>query len=248
MTLTLAENRQEARLSPEETVRRIREGAEDLRNTFIEQYQPFIAATTARLISAPAQGRDEFSVAMEAFNEAIDRYDPVRSRSFLSFCDLIINHKVIDYIRSNKKHSLTYPFTYFEAVGNEELVERAVAANPTILSENMEIKEEIAVFKDRLAGFGIKLADLVQCAPRHIDSRVMCAMLARKITASAELAEKLERTGQLPVTALLECVRVGRKAVVNNRKYIIAIYIILTSGMEIIKSYVAFMQEGVSVK
>lgn len=251
MTLSLAEQKQELqepRLSPEETVRRIRGGADELRSPFIAQYRPFIASATARLINAPAQGRDEFSVALDAFNEAIDRYDPAKNKSFLSWCDLVINHRVIDYIRSNRKHAQAYPFTYYEAAGNEGLIERSVQQNPSILTENMEIKEEIFAFKERLAAFGIKLADLVECAPRHIDSRVMCAMLARRLSSSEDMREKLERTGQLPVASLLECVQVGRKAIENNRKYIIAIYIILTSGMDIIKSYIGFMQEGVSGK
>jgi RNA polymerase sigma factor len=252
MTLSLAEQQQDQqdspRLSPEETVRRIREGADELRSPFIAQYRPFIAAATARLINAPAQGRDEYSIALDAFNEAIDRYDAAKNKGFLSWCDLVINHRVIDYIRSNRKHGQAYPFTYYEAAGSEDLIERAVQQNPSILTENMEIKEEILAFRQRLGTYGIKLVDLVECAPKHIDSRVMCVMLARKLAASKEMSEKLERTGQLPVALLLESVQVGRKAIENNRKYIIAIYIILTSGMEIIKSYIDFMQEGVSGK
>jgi RNA polymerase sigma factor len=251
MTLSLAENHvetQEPRLSPEDTVLRIKAGEGDLRNPFIAQYRPFIAAATARLINAPAQGRDEYSVALDAFNEAIDRYDPAKNRSFLSWCDLVINHRVIDYIRSNRKHAAAYPFTYYEAAGNEELVARAARQNPSMLSENLEIKEEIEAFKERLAVFGISLSDLVTCAPKHIDCKVMCAMLARKVADSPDMREKLERTGQLPVAALLENVRVGRKAVENNRRYIIALYVILTGNMEIIKGYIDFMQEGVSGK
>lgn len=249
MTLSLAEQALEAeiRLSPEETVRRIQAGDDGLRSPFIARYRPFIASITACLINAPAQGRDEYSVALDAFNEAINRYDPARGRGFLAFSDLVINHRVIDYIRSNRKHARAYPFTYFEASGDESVVERAVQNDHSLLSDNIEIKEEIEAFKERLAAFGIRIGDLVECAPRHIDSKVMCAMLARKLAASHEMREKLERTGQLPVTALLECARVGRKAVENNRKYIIAIYIILTSGMEIIKGYIDFM-EGVSGK
>jgi RNA polymerase sigma factor len=248
MQLTLAGQGQESPLPPEETVFRIRDGREDLRSPFIDRYQPFIASVTSRLINAPAQGRDEFSVAMAAFNEAIDRFDPVRSRSFLAYSDLVINHRVIDYMRRNRRHELAYPFTYYEAAGHEGVVERAVLQNPAMLSDHIEIKEEIGAFRERLLSFGIKLGDLVKCAPRHIDSKAMCAGAARAIVASPAMSEKLERTKQLPVAQLLESVRIGRKAVENNRKYIIAIYIILTSGMEIIKGYIDFVEEGESGK
>lgn len=248
MPAAIADYKQEALTSPEETVMQIRQGAEELRNAFIAQYQPYIAAVTARLINGPAQGRDEYSIAMDAFNEAIDRYEPSRRRGFLSWCDLVINHRVIDFIRSNKKHSRTYPFTYFEAEDHEEVVGRAVQQNPGMLAENLEIKEEIDAFRERLGSFGIKLSDLVQCAPRHIDTRAMCVMLARHVAGTSDMAARLERTGQLPITQLMESVRIGRKAIENNRKYIIAIYIILTSGMEIIKSYIDFIEEGASGK
>ena len=244
MPAAIADYKQDALYTPEDVVLMIRQGAEELRNAFIAQYQPYIASVTARLINGPAQGRDEFSVAMDAFNEAIDRYEPTRNRGFLSWSDLVINHRVIDYIRSNKKHERTYPFTYFEVEGDEETIERAVAQNPGMLAENLEIKEEIDAFRDRLGSFGIKLSDLVQCAPRHIDTRAMCVMLARQIAASGEMSARLERTGQLPISQLMDAVRIGRKAIENNRKYIIAVYIILTSGMEIIKGYIDFMEEG----
>lgn len=248
MQLTLADRQPESPLPPEEIVFRIREGWEELRSPFIERYQPFIASVTARLINAPAQGRDEFSVALAAFNEAIDRYDPARNRGFLSYCDLVINHRVIDFMRRNRKHAQAYPFTYYEAAGNEAFVEGAIGRNPATLTDHIEIREEIDAFRERLASFGIKLQDLVKCAPKHIDSKAACALAARAIASSGEMSERLERTKQLPAAQLAECVNIGRKALENNRKYIIAIYIILTSGMEIIKGYVRFIEEGVSAK
>ena len=248
MPAALADYTLDALTSPEETVTQIKQGAEELRNAFIARYQPFIASVTARLINAPAQGRDEYSVAMDAFNEAIDRYDASRKRSFLSWCDLVINHRVIDYMRSTRRHELAVPFTCLEAEGNDEAVERAVLHNPAMLTDHLEIKEEIEVFRERLASFGIKLSDLVYCAPKHIDTRAMCAKVARKIISSGEMAAKLERTGQLPMALLLENGDIGRKAIENNRKYIIAVYIILTSQMEIIKGYIRFIEEGVPGK
>ncbi len=238
------ERKQPPEMSPEETVLRIQQGSEELRNPFITQYQPYIAAITARLTGKPAQDADEYGVALDAFNEAIDRYDPKHRRGFLSWSDLVINHRIIDHLRRVRKHSHTYPFTYFEAQGDEHVVARAVAQHPTMLQDNLEIKEEIEDFSRRLARFGIRLADLVQSAPRHIDTRAMCVRLAKKIAATPAIAAKLEHTGQLPIVSILDAVAVGRKAVENNRKYIIAIYVALTSRMEIIKSYINFIEEG----
>lgn len=138
-------------LSPEETVLRIQRGAQELRNAFISQYQPFIAATTSRLTRHPAQGSDEYSVALDAFNEAIDRYDPSRNRGFLSWSDLIINHRVIDYMRRTRRQN-AYPFTLRDAHGDDSAVDCAISQNPTLLQDHVEIKEEIEEFRRRLSG------------------------------------------------------------------------------------------------
>lgn len=62
---------------------------------------------------------DEFSIGLQAFNEALDAYQSDKGASFLYFAKMVINRRVIDYIRK-KKFNQEYPFTYFEVADNED--------------------------------------------------------------------------------------------------------------------------------
>ena len=45
---------------------------------------------------------DEFSIGLQAFNEALDAYQSDKGASFLYFAKMVINRRVIDYIRKIK--------------------------------------------------------------------------------------------------------------------------------------------------
>ncbi len=243
----LMERRDVVASRPEVYVDRIQKGQEELRSVLIKQYKPFILASAKRITSAAAEGRDEFSVALSAFNEAIDKYDSTRHKSFLTFCDLVINRRLIDHLRKNYRRR-EYPFTYFEAKGNESLMERMQMEHADLMEENTEIKDEIREFSDNLLKYGITLEDLVKLAPRHLDSKLMCISLARRIATSPDLMLRLEETGMLPINDLLREINLSRKTVERNRKFIIALCLVLTSGMETIKGYVRFVEEGAQAR
>lgn len=234
----------QAALSPEEYITAIRTGELE-REEFILKYQPFIAAIVSRMVNAPAQGRDEYSIALTAFNDAIDSFDKSRSPGFLHYCELVINRRVIDYIRKDRKNT-AMPFTYFEASGNEHIIERALGRNPYMLIENLEVKEEIELFKKRLKRFDITLEQLVEGTPKHIDSRLLCMALAERIAASAQLSGRLELLGYLPAAQLSREAGISRKTVERNRRYITAMYVVMTSNLETIKGYLDFIRKGVS--
>jgi RNA polymerase sigma factor len=243
----LMERRDVVASRPEVYVDRIQKGQDELRSLLIKQYKPFILAAAKRIVSVAAEGRDEFSVALSAFNEAIDKFDAGRHRSFLTFCDLVINRRLIDYIRKDSRRR-EYPFTYFDAKGNESLMERMQMQHADIMEGNAEIKDEIQEFSQNLQKYGITLEDLVRLAPRHTDSKLMCISLARRISSSPELMFRLEETGMLPINDLLREINLSRKTVERNRKFIIALCLVLTSGMETIKGYVQFVEEGAAAR
>lgn len=228
---------------PELLVERIQGGESGLREALIDMNRVTIATIVSRIIHAAAYGRDEFSVALSAFNEAIDSFDPVKGQSFLCFAELVVNRRVIDYIRKNRKHERVYPFTYFETDKKDGVLEKYADDHPDILIENIEVKEEILLFEKQLTAFGIKLSDLVRTSPRHLDTRQLCIALARQVAGSQELFFRLQNTGRLPVGDLSQRFKVSRKTVDKHRKYIIALCIILTGKLETIQGYIDFLPE-----
>lgn len=99
------------------------------------------------MIGKPAKSSDEYSIALQAFNEAIDSFDMSYNVKFINFSSMVINRRVIDYIRKNKKYKSEYPFTYFEANENENFVENITSSQPSIFTEKWKYKKKLIFLK-----------------------------------------------------------------------------------------------------
>lgn len=228
----------------EELIERIKNGENNLREKIIQIYQNYIISFVSKMIGKPAKSSDEYSIALQAFNEAIDSFDMSYNVKFINFSSMVINRRVIDYIRKNKKYKSEYPFTYFEANENENFVENITSSQPSIFTEKMEIQEEIDIFKSQLKVFGISLEDLVKLAPKHLDSKKMCISIAKYLCTDSNLSAKINTDKKLPIVEIVNHFNISRKTVEKNRKYIVALFLILKSGMDTIKGYIGFLSEG----
>jgi len=231
---------------PEEVILRLREGESHLRNSLVENYQNYVLAIVSKMIGKPAISSDEYSIGLQAFNEAIDSFDTGKNVNFLYFAGLVINRRVIDYIRKARRFQSEYPFTYFEAKDNDNYLEKHYATQPSIFTERLEMQEEILEFKNNLLEFGITFEDLLRLTPKHLDTKLLCLHIAKKLTTSSELSNKLNIEKKLPISEILTLFHLNRKTIDNHRKYIIALYLVLNSNLEVIKSYSCLQLKGVN--
>lgn len=119
--------------TPEEIVIRIQEGDLRLRNQFITDYQPYVAKVTSRFCKRyvdPARD-DEFSIALGAFNEAINQFSPQAGRSFLGFSEQVIRRRLIDYVRKEQRFAGQIPYSTFEVEDEEEHTVNPVEISPS---------------------------------------------------------------------------------------------------------------------
>jgi RNA polymerase sigma factor len=170
-----------------------------------------------------------------AFNEAIDKFDSDKNGNFISYCNIVINHRIIDHIRKNKKEDKVIPFSYFEE--RNEFEEKYLVSDSHYQYEKIEIKEEITIFENKLKEFGITLEELVEKSPKHKDSRELYISIARIISDNEELFNKMIKRKTIPISDLMKFVTVSRKTIERNRKYIIAVSLVLRSSLEEIKEY-----------
>jgi len=231
--------------SPEELIERVKNGETSLRDDLINYYWDYITASVSRMIRKPARNTDEFSIALDALNEAIDSFDASKNIEFIKFASVVINRRVIDYMRKNNKYKVEYPFTYFEVNDDEHFLDRYSKDNPESFTGNLEVQEEIMKFKNDLLSYGITYEDLVKRAPKHHDTKLLCINIAKKLVASNELSKRLSTDKRLPVSELTSTFGLNRKTVENHRKYIIALYLILNSDLDVIKSYMTTLTKGV---
>lgn len=215
---------------------KIKNGNIVIKEKFINDYKPYILKTLSCLLDKFIdENNEEYSVGLLAFNEAIDLYDIKRNSNFFKYADMVIKHRIIDYIRINKKYVKDIPFSYFE--GDEGFEERYLISDYLSQYEKVEIEEEILIFEQQLKRFEITLEELVECSPRHKDSRSLCMQIAKMIAENETLVSKMIKKKMLPLSDLMKLVNVHKRTVERNRKYIIAVTLILISNLEDIKDF-----------
>jgi RNA polymerase sigma factor len=227
----------------EESVALIQQGDSHLQNELIDAYKPFIAKTVSsvckRFIN---ESDDEFSIGLIAFNESIEKYQPEKGSSLLSFAEVIIKRRVIDYIRKHSKNvplrlDTTEEYTQDEVKGLSLENELSISNHIKKTDEQMR-RAEIVEFHQTLQEFGLSFQEIMEQSPKHMDARKNAMTVARKISNSMELSGILWAKKKLPIKELESHVEISRKTIERNRKYIIAMAIILKGDYRYLKDYI----------
>ena len=80
----------------------------------------FIISTTSKATNKYInKSDDEWSIALNAFNEAVNSYNMDKG-SFYSFAELVIKRRIIDYLRKESKRSSEILVDSYEFHGNDE--------------------------------------------------------------------------------------------------------------------------------
>jgi RNA polymerase sigma factor len=224
------------------TIELIQSGNVEHESEFINQYIPFIRKVTAgvckRFINPDTD--DEFSIALIAFSEAIHQYSSDKGSSFLSFANLVIRRRVIDYIRMEQRRrtSLSFDFKEDDKENMENVAEISASFQDYYKQlENDLRREEISHFKSKLHTFGISLTEVADQCPKHQDARMNMVSIAKIIIEEEEVLSSLMLKKRLPVKQLMKYMTMSRKTIERNRKYIIALVIVLLEDYKYLKDY-----------
>lgn len=231
------------RSTPEEMVELIRSG-DASRNDFIQAYKPYIAKVTSRFCKRyidPTRD-DEFSIALSAFNEAIDQYSSHAGKSFLGFVETVVRRRLIDYVRKEQRHFSMVPYSAFDGTDEEEMAVNPIEVREAVqrydqLQDEDARRQEIEEYNASLKEYGISFAELPEISPKHADSRQLLIAISRLFVGAAHLFEAFEVKQKLPVKELCEMASVSRKTIERNRKYIIALAILHTGKYPYLQSY-----------
>ena len=230
--------------SPESVVERIVQGEPGLRDTFIAAYRPYIAKVTSRFCKRYIDPTcdDEFSIALSAFNEAIDQFSPTAGKSFLGFAETVIRRRLIDYVRKEQRHAHTVPMSAFDTEDDEDTPVNPVETGEALAVYDKERQSElrryeIEAFTARLKPFGISFMELADKSPKHADSRAMLYGIGARLASDAQLFALIEVKRQLPIKELTLLSAVSRKTLERNRKFIIAAAIIMQGDYPHLQAY-----------
>ncbi len=221
-------------------------GDKDAREVLIGKYTPFIlrvaSGMTGRYVKVGQD--DEVSIGMMAFDEAINNYRLDKGVSFLSFAETVIKRRLIDHFRKEGRNSKVILFSSLEK--NEEgedspttLVDLQQAkANYAAENETRDRQAEIIQYSKILAQYGISFSELVEVSPKHDDARLRAISVAWIIAGNTRYRTYLLEKKTLPLKQLEQEVKVSRKTLERQRKYIIAVVLVLVNDFHYLKSYV----------
>lgn len=189
---------------------------------------------------------DETDIGLQALNKAIDYYDEKKGSHFISYSSLLISRDLIDHYRKEKRHrnlSLEEARTVDE--GGEEGEGSAFEWEESIRrfqisEERAELIQEILLYQEVLSQYGLSFQELTRISPNHKDARENAFRLAHIFTQTPELVTKLRKKRRLPIADLAKVSRTPAKTIEKNRKYILAVIILLLHpDMDRLKDYVS---------
>lgn len=211
---------------------------EEARNNFISQYKPFIASFTSECTHRYVKYGidDELSIALLAFNEAIDRFNG--KGNFLLYAKLVIKTRLIDYVKSSAYRENKNSFALYTEEDDEieALKDTAIDIYNKDYENSIRIME-IQEFNKQLAVFNITFMDLVKVSPKHLITRKLIHSLITDLLNNAELVSKIMETHVLPLKEIENNYLIPRKKMESYRKYIIAVIVLANSEFDTLKEF-----------
>ncbi|MBM7586594.1 RNA polymerase sigma factor [Bacillus pakistanensis] len=224
----------------EEAALKIQNGDTNILEEVLDSYKPFVKKTVSSVCKRYIyESDDEFSIGLIAFHDAILNYKKEKGASLLSFSEVIIKRKVIDYIRKQRKNqAISLDLHEDELDAPQSIIEsnRSIEEYDKTI-EISERQEEIRTFVNELKQYKLTLDDLLEQSPKHEDARVNAIAIAEKIVETAEIRDYLLEKKRLPLKKLEKMVSVSRKTIERNRKYIIAISLIIMGEYVFLRDY-----------
>ncbi len=197
------------------------------KNELIEAYIPFIigkvSATTKRYIEK--ENDEEFLVGLEAFSEAIDRYNDERG-NFLGFAERVIRSRVTDWMRKQKRQT--------EQVDYTDVLE---VADRHSLEDEYILKDELFRCKKKLAIFGVSFDDLADEAPKHKKTMKKVTALSRAAAKEKSVTDQLYKTRKLPMALMISLLQATRKVLKRHRNFIVTVIVIIHEEYRLINQY-----------
>ena len=220
----------------------------DKLNDLINEYSSFIIKTASKSCGKYiTKSSDEWSVSLSAFNQAVYSYSYDKG-SFLSFAELVIKRRLIDYLRFESKHNLetsVNPYIFYgeydendpNNIFKKEVVEK------TAESFDSSIKDEIEAVSSEFNKYGFSFFDLTDCSPKALKTKNACAKATMYIIKNPILLEQLCSSKLLPVKTISKNINVHQKIIERHRKYIIATVIIISGSYPYLAEYMRSIRE-----
>lgn len=213
-------------------IQEIQQGNEHLREEFLTSRKEFIRRYASFVCKTLLDWHndDELSVALIAFNKAVDTFNPTAGKNFTAYAKTLIRNSLVDYFRGRQK---SYPCsinTINSSKDSRNRLQTAASLDSYLLElEQRERAYEIEHLKGLLPQFGLTLAALVQNSPRHNDTRDRLKAVALRAAEEDVLVERIYRDKKLPLKEIQLLTGAKRKQLERWRRYLLSLILIASS-------------------
>ncbi len=192
------------------------------REQFIKSNLPFIRKTAISQSGRLLQwGRDdELSIALIAFDAAIDTHSPGKGMSFHPYARMVIKRRLIDYYRSQARQKREFPAGDHIADLADNTSDLETGLDDFLTQQR---KEEISLFIQNLRDYEIQLTDLVKQAPKREALRNTLLEVVKQISHNEHLHTQILKTGRLPLHEVSALTKVSESVLSKRRKYLLAL-------------------------
>lgn len=185
-----------------------------------------VSNITGRYVSV--ENDDEFSIALSAFAEAVERYDSEKG-NFLSFAGIVIDSRLKTYLEQNNK--------YKNDVSLDELSENGQDFAKE--DDNKEdLIEEINEFKSELIKFGLTLDDLAEKSPKHSDTRKRAITIAETSSKESKIVKLTYQKKKLPIREVSKKCNVTEKIVKGSKHFILATMLVFVKKFPVLVRWI----------
>ncbi len=221
----------------------IQAGDGEMRERFLEQGLPFIRREVRRFTrSFFVDQEEEFSIAMEAFDQAIDSFRPDRGVPFEAYARLLIRNRLVDESRRRQRTPTTVSLSESPTEDGLALEETLADPGSGRVQDDLEYKEAVFQLELDLSRFGLDLAGVAGRFPKHLDSRLSCIRVARCLSEDELLHGRMMQESRLPGTELSRRCGIPLKTVERNRASIVLLALLMRSELRLIHTYIAFFE------
>ncbi len=235
-------------------IQAIREWNEALRSQFIKKHTNYILGIANKIKGRYIQieNDEEYPIALDAFNRAIDCYDPDKGASFLTFAGILIRRAIVDLYRKNstiQEIAISQLKNEEDSSSNREIDELLEPGNVEeiirLQEDQFNLRQEITIYKALLMEYSIDFNTLVNVSPKHDAVRRDMIQLAKSLSEDPDTKAFIQHRKVLPLKKIESKVSRSRKTLERHRRYILASFILINSDLDYLKDYIKdVLREG----
>lgn len=221
---------------------------EIIHERFIAENEFFILKTASKVANKyVTKSDDEWSIALNAFNETVKSYD-IEKGNFYSLAELVIKRRMIDHFRKESRRKSEILVDSYVFQSNSQNDENEVVNNEVIkkLSESKtesSAKLEIEEVTEKFNLYGFSFYDLINVSPKSEKTKNACAKAVAYILKNIIVYNELIENKKLPIKNIEKNINVPRKILDRHRKYIIAAVVIMSGDYPHLAGYMRFIRK-----